>query len=111
MLQLSANVEVPGTHVAEGRTPAYDGGSNSNRFTVHTGCKKPCDCYTAIGYKGNWFWIDDTDLESKRTMFFLSIILALADTSHKKRTIPDDLHAMKFTEVDKAVRVGDLEAV
>ena len=50
-------------------------------------CKKPKDCFSAVCYKGHWFWIDDRDLESKRTMIFLTIILALADTGTKEAVL------------------------
>ena len=62
------------------------------RAAVGEACEKPKDCFTSVYYKGHWFWIDDRDFESKRTMIFLSMILALADTSSKENvpivTIP-----------------------
>jgi len=33
---------------------------------------------------GYWFWIDDRDMESKRTMAYLMVLLALADTGAKE---------------------------
>ena len=54
------------------------------RFTVFSGSKKPKDCFTATCYRGHWFWIDDRDAESKRTMAYLMIMLALADTGTKE---------------------------
>jgi hypothetical protein len=53
-------------------------------FTVLSSCEKPKDCFTATHYRGHWFWIDDRDFESKRTMAYLMVLLALADTGAKE---------------------------
>jgi hypothetical protein len=50
---------------------------------VLSGPEKPKDCFTAVCYRGCWFWIDDRDAESKRTMTYLTVILALADVGSK----------------------------
>jgi hypothetical protein len=49
---------------------------------VLSGCKQPrdCDWFIRTYYRGHWFWIDDRDFESKRTMAYLMVLLALADT-------------------------------
>ncbi len=35
-------------------------------------------------YRGHWFWINDRDVRSKRTVAFLLALLALADTGVKE---------------------------
>ncbi|HQR09289.1 MAG TPA: hypothetical protein PLN21_20875 [Gemmatales bacterium] len=83
---LSASVEAPAHHIAEGRAPnlnlTVDPGNH--RLMVLSGPTKPCDAYAAVCYRDTWFWINDNDLESKRTMLSLSILLALADTGSKE---------------------------
>jgi hypothetical protein len=83
---LAASVQVPDVHLAEGRAPPLggDAAQEQPRFTVLSGCRKPNDCFTATCYRGYWFWIDDRDVESKRTMAYLMIMLALADTGTKE---------------------------
>jgi hypothetical protein len=83
---LATSVQVPEDHLAEGRAPpiAGDPGADRPRFTVWSGCEKPKDCFTATRYRGRWFWIDDRDAESKRTMAYLMVLLALADTGTKE---------------------------
>jgi hypothetical protein len=85
---LATSVQVPDIHLAEGRAPTLSGdvGEDRPRFTVWSGCEKPkdCDCFTATCYRGHWFWLDDRDTESKRTMAFLMVLLALADTGAKE---------------------------
>ena len=83
---LATSVQVPDIHLAEGRAPPLGGDAQEDqpRFTVLSACEKPRDCFTATHYRGHWFWIDDRDFESKRTMAYLMVLLALADTGAKE---------------------------
>ena len=47
---------------------------------IHSATEAPTDAYTAVAYKGHWYWIDDTDIASKRTFTFLMILFSLAET-------------------------------
>ena len=86
MTFLSLNVEAPASHIADGR--AFDigdtTGTGPSQLTVHSGCKLPCDAYAAVRYQGYWFWIDQIDFHSKRSMAYLKVLLALADTAQKE---------------------------
>ncbi len=53
-------------------------------MTVLSGCQKPGDSFVAVFYQGYWFWIDQSDFNSKRSMLYLKILLALADTGTKE---------------------------
>jgi hypothetical protein len=83
---LAASVQVPDLHLAEGRAPPLSGDEQEERprFTVWSGCEPPKDCFVATHYRGYWFWIDDRDSESKRTMAYLMVLLALADTGARE---------------------------
>jgi hypothetical protein len=83
---LATSVQVPHVHLAEGRAPPLGGdlGLEQPRFTVWSGPKRPKDCFIATCYRGHWFWIDDRDFESKRTMAYLMVLLALADTGTRE---------------------------
>lgn len=80
---LSLNVQVPACHLADGRAPDF--GDLSSRtappLIVYSSCEAPCDSWSAVQYQGHWFWIDQRDFNSKRSMAFLKILLALADTT------------------------------
>ena len=65
----------------------YIGDTSSTKqplFTVHSGCQTPCDYFAAVCYQGYWFWIDQRDFQSKRTMAYLKVMLALAATGQKE---------------------------
>jgi hypothetical protein len=83
---LALNVQVPECHLADGRAPDFGYLSSSSQplFTVYSGVEAPCDCFTTVCYQGYWFWIDKSDFYSKRSMSYLKVLLALADTKQKE---------------------------
>ena len=46
-------------------------------FQVKSSSGKPDNPYLAVPYKGYWFYIDDTDIDSKETMVLMSIMFQL----------------------------------
>ena len=86
LTELSAFVDVPPEHQISGIAPPIgdqftDG---PQAFRVLSGAKKPCDPFVAVCYEGRWFWIEKTDFQSKRTLAYLLVLLALADTGSKE---------------------------
>ena len=84
--ELSATVEVPIEHQVNGSAPPLgDVATNAQpMFRVHSCTKKPHDSFAAVCYDGHWFWIEKSDFASKRTMSYLLVLLALADTGAKE---------------------------
>jgi hypothetical protein len=84
MLQLGFGVDLPASHVKEGRAlPGrwQEGDEKAKPLVhIHSGAAAPADAYAAVPYKGYWYWIDDTDIASKRTFTFLMILFSLAET-------------------------------
>lgn len=84
MLQLGFGIDLPASHVTGGRVLPGQGQPGDAQFKplvhIHSGTTAPADAYTAILYKGYWYWIDDTDIASKRTFTFLMILFSLAET-------------------------------
>ena len=85
LMFLALNVQVPESHLADGRAPDLGdtGAPTQPQLTVLSGSEEPCDAFAAIRYQGYWFWIDPRDFCSKRTMMYLKVLLALADTKQK----------------------------
>jgi len=46
--------------------------------------KKPVDAYVAVPYRDYWFWIDDLDLQSKRSFAFMMLLFTLSDSGAKE---------------------------
>lgn len=57
-----------------------------NLFRVHTSSSSPSNAYLAVNYRGNWFYIDDSDLNSKSTFSLLKQLLALQSGESKSQT-------------------------
>jgi hypothetical protein len=85
LTSLALNVQVPDQHLADGLAPVLGDVDPSHEplLTVVSGCEPPCDAYAAVCHHGYWFWIDQRDHMSKRTMMYLKILLALADTTRR----------------------------
>jgi hypothetical protein len=54
--------------------------------------KRPSDAFVSVYYRGHWFWIDDSDLKTKRAFKFMMMLFTLADTGERENlplvTIP-----------------------
>jgi hypothetical protein len=84
--ELATLVEVPVEHLVSGSAPPIGEPESVGPplFQVLSGPKKPHDPFVAICYEGHWFWIEKSDFFSKRTMAYLLVLLALADTGAKE---------------------------
>ncbi len=83
---LSQSVEVPQEDVRKGKLtttkyadgrPFYWSDLFSHLFQIKSSSEKPSDAFVSIKYRGSWFYIDDTDVESKRTYSLFSQIFAI----------------------------------
>jgi hypothetical protein len=84
MLQLGFGIDLPPADVASGKVlqGKWQAGDAEGKPLVHiqSGPKEPAESYAAVRYKDNWYWIDETDVASKRTFTFLMILFSLAET-------------------------------
>ncbi len=88
-------VEVPEQHLQEKRAaPAFEHAAEGQRDVgrIHSGKSKPDSAYVAVQYRGYWFWLDDSDWQSKRALTTVMFFFTLADTGNPERlplvTIP-----------------------
>ena len=81
ILELGLGVDLPaGTSRAlPGRAQAGDAQATP-LVRIRSGPTVPSDAFVAVPYKGQSYWIDDTDVASKRTFTFLMILFSLAET-------------------------------
>jgi len=88
MVSLAACAEVPEGDVAEGRAaPGWEsaepGVESRHKFRIRCAKSRPRDAFVAVPYRGHWFWIDDTDIASKRNFAFVMFLFTLADTGDR----------------------------
>jgi len=82
LVELSFDVQVPPQHEADGRVgpPLPAGVHRATSLRVLSGVDRPASVFTAVRYQDYWFWIDNQDFASKRTLSFMMVLLALAET-------------------------------
>jgi len=81
LIAISIGVEVPPEDVESNRaTPGLSDPGVESLIHVRSGEKKPEDAFVTIPYRDRWFWIEDTDLESKRLFTFLVVLFTLTES-------------------------------
>lgn len=95
MFYLCHAVEVPEDHVEEGlvtQTVGADGAAfdwnelTGDLLTIRTSSREPSDAFVSVPYRGAWFYIADSDLNSKSTFALLSYLFALQAGDRKSVT-------------------------
>ncbi|MEI9935769.1 MAG: hypothetical protein WDO69_00960 [Pseudomonadota bacterium] len=90
MTFLAQHVEVPPEHLRQGlahQTLGRDGKPfdwneiSRGMFRVHSSSSHPDHAFLEVHYRGYWFYIDDTDLESKSTYTLLAQLFSLQSAS------------------------------
>jgi len=82
LIELGGYAEVPESDVAEGRTrPTHTGegvdGLPDPLIRIRSGPTKPGDAFASVRFRDRWYWIDDRDLPSKRTLSFAMLMMSL----------------------------------
>lgn len=79
-------MDVPETDLREHRTmpSAAFAGSVSWQLHIKFSRERPSDALALVSYRGGWFWIDDRDLESKRTFGLVMLFSTLTETGARE---------------------------
>jgi hypothetical protein len=84
MSAFASYLDVPEAHLQERRAlRAFENAVPNERHDtvrIRSGTDKPSDAFTAVSYRGHWFWIDDDDLLTKRALTAVMFFFTLADT-------------------------------
>jgi len=82
---LASYIEVPAEDMASGRALAVPPlpTTGTPLFRVQCTPRKPGDAFCAVRFRDHWFWIDDRDRSSKRTISFVNLLFTLAGTGNE----------------------------
>ena len=89
MQEFAAIVQVPNSDVVQGKaTPGLvdtpgAGALNGPPLRVLVTDAPPKDAHVAVQYDNRWFWIADTDIQSKYTFGIIMLLFSIADTGVK----------------------------
>jgi len=89
MVALAAYVEIPAEDIEEGRAapldpvPLEDETGLRPLLRIRSGAAEPRDAHVAVPYRGLWFWIEDTDVYSKRTFAYMQMLLSITESDEK----------------------------
>ena len=90
IIDLASYIEVPADHVSEKRVLATmppetsDGAEVPPLIKVYSASRKPADCFIAVPYRKQWYYIDDRDMRSKSLFTFLMFIFSLTETQGRE---------------------------
>jgi hypothetical protein len=92
MAYLAQGVNIPEEHIEAGVVAAFEAESAatilSDLFQVNVKREEPRQAGLAVPYKGFWFYIDETDISSKRTMGVLNSLVRLKIRASSAQNIP-----------------------
>ena len=87
-------IDVPESHVSQGRVVAAEQDNLATAagfpplIQVRSGSSKPNDVFVAVPYRDHWFWVDDQDIHSKGTFFFLMILFSFTERGVSGQAAP-----------------------
>jgi hypothetical protein len=97
MQAFASHLEVPEAHLKDlsawpspQDTPAAQ--SPRQAVRIHSGKQKPAAAFAAVRYRDYWFWVDNGDQQTKRTLTVIMFFFSLAETGSPEKlpliTIP-----------------------
>jgi hypothetical protein len=97
LTDLASYIEVPERDVIEGRVYAPPRTAEQLRdyppiLRIRSSKDQPTEAFSAVEYRGHWFWLDDRDVQSKTTFNFIMLMFSLTETgdstNHPILTVP-----------------------
>ncbi len=96
MQAFASHIDVPEAHLKD--KSAWGSSQNTTAegalrtVRIYSGKSKPASAFAAVHYRDYWFWVDNCDLQSKRTLTVIIFFFTLVDTGTPEKlpliTIP-----------------------
>jgi hypothetical protein len=97
MQAFASYLDVPEAHLKDSsawpspeNAPAAEG--SRQKVRIHSGKDKPAGAFAAVRYRDYWFWVDNSDRQTKRALTVVMFFFTLADTGSPEKlpliTIP-----------------------
>jgi hypothetical protein len=84
MTAFASYLDSPAEHLQDGSaTPAFESapeGGLQDLLNIHSGTEPPTNAFAAVQYRDYWYWVDNTDLRTKRALTAVMFLFTLADT-------------------------------
>jgi len=94
MSDYASYIEVPDSDIAEGRVYAEapeegeTGNISPQLIRIHCSDSTPDGAFINVSYRDHWFFIDDRDVFSKRSFYFLMLMFSFNERSNKVQALP-----------------------
>jgi hypothetical protein len=96
MMAFASYMEVPEEHLKNHSAPPASGPAGNETVKqpvrIHSTKEKPAKAFAAVHYRDHWFWIDDTDWQTKRALTAVMFFFTLAESGSSEKlpliTIP-----------------------
>jgi len=90
---MASFIDVPDEHVRDrSAIPVLEDAATENRVRIRSGKDKPAQAYVAVRYRGHWFWIEDSNWQTKRALSAIVFLFTLANSGGDEKlpliTIP-----------------------
>ncbi|NCC25957.1 MAG: hypothetical protein EOM25_12320 [Deltaproteobacteria bacterium] len=93
---VAARVHIPEEDMVQGRAipgaPQQAGSAVLDRIAVQSSTSRPEQTFASVRYRDHWFWIEDSDLQTKRVFSFIMLAFTLLEdnkpSSSLQLTIP-----------------------
>ncbi len=89
LLSLATGVEIPKAHIEANIAPPLEPIPEKELtgfpplMVIKSGPKKPGNAFVTVRYQDMWFWIDNTDHHSKRSLVYALALITLLDSDSK----------------------------
>ncbi|MFW6005214.1 MAG: hypothetical protein ACOCPN_01930, partial [Desulfonatronovibrionaceae bacterium] len=80
---VAARVQIPEQDLTQGRAipgaARHSEKAGLDAVAVKSSSTRPDQAFTSVRYRGHWFWVDDSDLETKRVFSFIMLAFTLLE--------------------------------